>query len=197
MALLAVSGMLAIPAPGRGVEVDPGRFKLIKLDLRFDRIVANDMWLEKIAEGFMWVEGPAWNREGEYLLFSDIPSNAVFKWKEGEGVSRFLTASGYTGKTSFEGKEPGSNGLTFDPAGRLVLCQHGDRRIARLERNGRTTSLAERYEGKRLNSPNDLVFKSNGDLYFTDRLSAWPRDSTILGRKSRSRESTASRRTVG
>ena len=89
--------------------------------------MASDARLEKIADGFTWVEGPVWNREGGYPLFSDIPSNAVFKWKEGEGTSRFLTASGYAGNASFEGKEPGSNGLTFDSAGRLVLCQHGDR----------------------------------------------------------------------
>jgi len=143
-------------------------FQIVRLEPRFDKLVPSDAKLEKIAEGFTWVEGPVWNREGRYLLFSDIPKNSVFKWKEGEGVSLFLNFSGYTGSASFEGQEPGSNGLTFDAAGRLVLCAHGDRRIARLEPDGRKITLADRYEGKRINSPNDLVFKSNGDLYFTD-----------------------------
>jgi gluconolactonase len=142
--------------------------KIISLDPRFDRLVPKDAVLEKVADGFTWVEGPAWNREGGYLLFSDIPSNSVFRWKEGEGVTIYLKPSGYTGSTPFKGREPGSNGLTFDSSGRLVLCEHGDRRISRLEKDGTKTTLADRYEGKRLNSPNDAVFKSNGDLYFTD-----------------------------
>ena len=142
--------------------------KVVSLDPRFDRLVPRDAKLEKIADGFTWVEGPVWNRKGQYLLFSDIPKNSVFKWKEGEGVSLFLNPSGYTGSAPFEGQEPGSNGLTFDSVGRLVLCAHGDRRIARLEPDGRKITLADRYQGKRINSPNDLVFKSNGDLYFTD-----------------------------
>jgi len=141
---------------------------IVRLDARFDKLVPRDAKLEKIADGFTWVEGPVWNRKGRYLLFSDIPKNSVFKWKEGEGVSLFLNPSGYTGSAPFEGPEPGSNGLTYDAAGRLVLCAHGDRRIARLEPDGRKITLADRYEGKRINSPNDLVFKSNGDLYFTD-----------------------------
>jgi gluconolactonase len=109
-----------------------------------------------------------WNRRENYLLFSDIPTNSVIKWQESKGTSTFLKPSGYTGKMPFEGPEPGSNGLTYDSESRLVLAQHGDRRIARLEKNGRRTALVDRYEGKRINSPNDLVFKSNGDLYFTD-----------------------------
>jgi len=141
---------------------------IVRLDARFDKLVPRDAKLEKIADGFTWVEGPVWNRKGQYLLFSDIPKNSVFKWKEGEGVSLFLNPSGYTGSAPFEGPEPGSNGLTYDAAGRLVLCAHGDRRIARLEPDGRKVALADRYDGKRINSPNDLVFKSNGDLYFTD-----------------------------
>jgi gluconolactonase len=130
--------------------------------------VPPDAVLEKVADGFAWVEGPVWDRKNGHLLFSDIPNNSVFKRQEGTGVSLFLKPSGYTGETPFEGREPGSNGLAFDPEGRLVLCEHGDRRIARLESDGRKTTLADRYKGRRLNGPNDLVFKSNGDLYFTD-----------------------------
>ncbi|HYY25368.1 MAG TPA: SMP-30/gluconolactonase/LRE family protein, partial [Candidatus Udaeobacter sp.] len=141
---------------------------VVRLDRRFDKLVPSNVKIEKITGGHKWVEGPAWNRKEGYLLFSDVPNNSIYKWQEGNGESLFLKPSGYTGKTPFEGPEPGSNGLAFDPAGRLVLAEHGDRRIARLEKNGRKTTLVDRHEGKRINSPNDLVFKSNGDLYFTD-----------------------------
>ena len=141
---------------------------LISLDPRFDQLVSKDAKLEKIADGFTWAEGPVWNKQEDYLLFSDIPSNTVYKWKAGEGTNVYLRASGYSSARPFEGKEPGSNGLTFDSAGRLVLCRHGDRQIGRLEDDGHIATLADRYNGHRINSPNDLVFKSNGDLYFTD-----------------------------
>ena len=136
-------------------------------DPRFDQLVPPTAKIEKLAEGFIWAEGPIWIREGGYLLFSDVPTNAVYKWKAHQGVTEFLKPSGYTG-TIPRGGEPGSNGLTVDSQGRLTLCEHGDRRVARLEKDGRKTTLADRYEGKRFNSPNDLVYKSNGDLYFTD-----------------------------
>jgi len=142
--------------------------QIVRLDPRFEKIVPNDAKVEKVAEGFMWAEGPVWNRANGYLLFSDVPNNSIIKWKAGEGVSVFLKPSGYTGTESFTGREPGSNGLTFDSEGRLVFCQHGDRRISRLEKGGTRTTLVDKFQGKRLNSPNDLVFKSNGDLYFTD-----------------------------
>lgn len=138
------------------------------LDPRFDRLVPKDAKLEKIADGFTWVEGPVWDKQSGYLLFSDIPANAVYQWKPGKGVSLFLKNSGYSGATRFTGKEPGSNGLTFDAQGRLVLCRHGDRQIGRLESNGTIVPLADHYDEHKINSPNDLVFKSNGDLYFTD-----------------------------
>ncbi len=108
-----------------------------------------------------------WDRKGRFLLFSDVPQNTVFKWQEGKGVSVFLKPSGYTGSIPRAG-EPGTTGLLLDRDGRLVLCQHGDRRVARLESDGKFTTLAGTYMGKRFNSPNDGVFKSNGDLYFTD-----------------------------
>ena len=141
---------------------------VVRLDSRFDKLVPSNLKIEKIAGGHKWVEGPVWNRQEGYLLFSDIPKNSIYRWQEDRGESLFLKPSGYTGKAPFGGLEPGSNGLAFDPAGRLVLAEHGDRRIARLERSGRKTTLVDRYEGKRINSPNDLVFKSNGDVYFTD-----------------------------
>jgi gluconolactonase len=138
------------------------------MDPRFDRLVPPDASIEKIAEGFTWVEGPLWHKWGGYLLFSDIPANSVYKWKPGEGVRLLLKPSGYTGTSPFSGREPGSNGLALDVDGRLVLCQHGDRQVARLDDDGRFITLADRYREYRFNSPNDLVFKSNGDLYFTD-----------------------------
>jgi gluconolactonase len=138
-----------------------------RIDPRFDQLVPRDARVERLAEGFDWSEGPVWDKKGNYLLFSDVPLNTVFKWEEGKGVSIFLKPSGYTGAVP-RGGEPGSNGLLMDSQGRLILCQHGDRRVARLEQDGKFTTLADRYMGKRFNSPNDGVFKSNGDLYFTD-----------------------------
>ncbi|HZE70892.1 MAG TPA: SMP-30/gluconolactonase/LRE family protein [Pyrinomonadaceae bacterium] len=146
----------------------PTTARIVKLDPRFDRLVPKNAALEKVADGFAWAEGPVWNRAGGFLLFSDVPNNSIIKWKAGEGASVFLKPSGYTGAEPFTGREPGSNGLIFDSEGRLVFCQHGDRRISRLEKDGSKTILVDNYQGKRLNSPNDLVFKSNGDLYFTD-----------------------------
>jgi gluconolactonase len=138
-----------------------------RLDPRLDALLPAGAQIEVLAKGFEWSEGPVWVRRGEYLLFSDIPKNVVLKWKEREDISEFLKPSGYAG-TEARGGEPGSNGLTVDAQGRLVLCEHGDRRISRLNQDRTKTTLADRYQGKRFNSPNDLTYKSNGDLYFTD-----------------------------
>jgi gluconolactonase len=167
LASLALALMATSPLPAIAEQEQP-TIRIVRHDPRFDQLVPRGAVLEQAVDGYTWVEGPVWNRQGAYLLFSEIPSNSIYKWKEGTGVSLFLKPSGYSGSQPFPGPEPGSNGLAFDSAGRLVLCQHGDRRIARLEADGRKTTLADRYEGKRLNSPNDLVLKSNGDLYFTD-----------------------------
>jgi gluconolactonase len=136
-----------------------------RLDPELDTLLANDAVIEKLAHGFDWSEGPVW-MPGGHLLFSDVPMNTIFKWSERGGVSIFLQPSGYSGATP-RGGEPGSNGLTRDRRGRLIACQHGDRRVARLQ-NGKWVSIADRFEGKRFNSPNDVVQKSNGDFYFTD-----------------------------
>lgn len=161
---MSPTGCVGIERPGYAT-VDA---RIVGQTPRFDRLIPQGTVVEKIADGFTWVEGPVWHREGEFLLFSDIPSNRILKWKAGEGTSVFLTPSGYTGREPFTGKEPGSNGVTLDRQGRLVFCAHGDRRIARVEPDGNRTTLAFRYADRHLNSPNDLVFKSNGDLYFTD-----------------------------
>ena len=136
-----------------------------RLDPALDALLAKDAVIEKLAEGFDWSEGPVW-MPGGYLLFSDVPLNTIFKWSQRGGVTTFLQPSGYTG-TAPRGGEPGSNGLTRDKQGRLIACQHGDRRVARWE-NGKFVAVADKFEGKRFNSPNDVVVKSNGDIYFTD-----------------------------
>src|SRR5436853_6572689 len=91
-----------------------------RLDARLDRLVPKNARLEKLCDGYHWVEGPVWNRKENYLLFSDIPANAIIKWKAGDGMKQYLKPSGYTGSAPFEGREPGSNGLTYDAAGRLI-----------------------------------------------------------------------------
>jgi len=142
--------------------------QLESLDPRFDTLIAPGTKIEKIADDLMWSEGPLWDAKTKSLLFSDIPRNVVMKWNADKGVSKFLEASGYTGAAPFTGREPGSNGLTFDPQGRLTLCQHGDRRISRREADGTMVPVAVGFNGKKLNSPNDLVYDNHGALYFTD-----------------------------
>lgn len=180
IALPLILAVAVVLNPGTGATPRPQNattpaVPIVRLDPRFDKLVPRDSVVEKIADGIEWAEGPVWNRAGGFLLFSDAPNNTIFKWKRGEGVSVFLKPSGYTGAAPFQGREPGSNGLAFDKEGRLVFCAHGDRRIARVEKDGSKTTLADKYMGKRINSPNDLVFKSNGDLYFTDPPFGLPR----------------------
>ena len=139
-----------------------------RLDPALDALVPLDARIEMLAEGFAWAEGPVWRKHGGYLLFSDVPGNTIHKWREGEALSVFLRPSGHTAGQP-PGRELGSNGLTLDARGALVMADHGNRQVARLDETKFTKqTLADRFEGKRLNSPNDLVFHSNGDLYFTD-----------------------------
>jgi len=166
---LSVAGLVSVTrAPAQARAGYPAIGRIERLDPRFDSMVPPGTVLEKVADGILWAEGPLWDRSEGSLLFSDVPRNGVFRWKEGAGITQFLRESGYHGSQPFAGPEPGSNGLAFDREGRLVMCQHGNRRIVRRERDGSFTVLADRYQGKRLNSPNDLVYRSNGDLYFTD-----------------------------
>jgi len=146
--------------------------KVHRLDPALDEILPPDARIELLAAGFEWAEGPLWIKDaaaknGGYLIFSDIPRNSVMKWEEGIGISLFMKPSGYTGITDY-GKEPGCNGLALDPQGRILFCEHGDRRVSVLTKDGGKLTLADRYEGKRLNSPNDLVVHSSGAIYFTD-----------------------------
>ncbi|MBW3624576.1 MAG: SMP-30/gluconolactonase/LRE family protein [Armatimonadetes bacterium] len=158
---------LSPPSRAQDTKNFPTLGRIHRLDPALDRLLAPDARLEVIASGFEWTEGPVWVRDGGYLLFSDIPRNSIIKWKEGVGTTLFMKPSGYTGVADY-GYEPGSNGLMIDPQGRLVMCEHGDRRVSRMRWDGGKQTLVDSYMGKRLNSPNDGTFKSNGDLYFTD-----------------------------
>ncbi len=146
--------------------------KLEKLTAEFDQLVPADTKIEVVAKGFTWTEGPVWIGGADgHLLFTDIPRNSIFKYqpgaKPGQEISLFMCPSGYTGVTYY-GLEPGSNGLFVDKQGRLCMCEHGDRRVSALTPNGGKITLADKFEGKRFNSPNDGVVMSNGDIYFTD-----------------------------
>ena len=142
--------------------------QVIRKDPGLDAIVPAGTQIEKLAEGFLFTEGPVWWPEAGGLLFSDPNANTIYRWTDDEGLSAFRAKSGYTGVDIGEYGQPGSNGLALDGEGRLTINEHGNRRVTRLEKNGVVTVLADSFEGKRLNSPNDLVYKSDGSLYFTD-----------------------------
>jgi gluconolactonase len=152
-----------------GVDVQT---RIERLDPALDRIVAPGTKIEKLADGFGFTEGPVWvnGTDGAdgYLLFSDPNNNTIYKWTTDGRVDVFRTHSGYTGADIARYHQPGSNGLAIDPQGRLTIDEHGNRRVTRIEKNGTLTVLADRFDGKRLNSPNDLVYRSDGTLYFTD-----------------------------
>lgn len=143
-----------------------------RMDSALDNLISVDAQAEIIAEGFDWSEGPVWIEKERMLLFSDVPKNIVYKWTETNDLEKYLEPSGYTGSPP-RGGEMGSNGLTLNNEGQLVLCQHGDRRVAVLNSDFNNPSadfktLASEYEGKKFNSPNDVVFDKLGNFYFTD-----------------------------
>ena len=141
------------------------------LDPRMEDLIDKNAKIELLAEGFDWAEGPVWVERLNGVLFSDVPNNKVYMWNEKKGLSIFIEPSGMT-NYSPTNKSDGSNGLALDKNGNLILCQHGDRTIARLKKwnfkNPSFDIIVEKYEGKRLNSPNDLVFDKSGSIYFTD-----------------------------
>ncbi|MFM2001357.1 MAG: gluconolactonase [Planctomycetota bacterium] len=164
-AACAAFALIAIVPTARAETI--GRIE--KLDEAFETLVAPDAKIEVLASGFTWTEGPVWVEDGQggHLLFTDIPRNSIFRWTPARGIELFMHPSGYTGNT-FYGLEPGANGLAIDPQGRLVCCEHGDRRVSVLTPGGGKMTLVDSFEGKRLNSPNDLCFDSAGSIYFTD-----------------------------
>ena len=156
-------------------QIGPTQFvktEIVQVDPALETIVSPDAKLEKLAGGFLFTEGPVWvpatATTSGYLLFSDPNNNTIYRWSPEGQVSVFRAKSGYNGFNVGEYHQPGSNGLTLDSKGRLTINQHGNRRVIRVEPRGNITVLADRYEGKRLNSPNDLVYRSDGALYFTD-----------------------------
>jgi len=172
---VAVLGLLDMRSGSAESPRTLGRVEV--LDERMESLFARDAKIEILASGFTWTEGPLWVPPGAQvdgcdsptgcLLFSDIPRNTIFRWTPGKGIDTFLNPSGYTGQ-EYYGLEPGSNGLTLDNDGRLTMCEHGDRRVSVLSVGGGKQTLVDRYQGKRLNSPNDLIFDRSGNLYFTD-----------------------------
>jgi gluconolactonase len=162
--------------------------KIISFDPAFDKLIDVTEPITVIAEGYEWSEGPVWVKNGGYLLFSDVPKNTIFKWKNSE-TSVFLSPSGYTGIGNYS-NEPGSNGLTISNDGQLLSCEHGDRRISKMPLNGKggKVTLSDNFNGKRFNSPNDLVEAKNGNIYFTDPPYGLPkyekdssRETTLFG----------------
>jgi gluconolactonase len=143
--------------------------KIISIDPKFSELISLDSQIELLGEGFVWTEGPVWISGSDCLLFSDVPKNTIYKWKKGEEISVFMNPSGYTGVKPYS-NEPGSNGLSISNDGYLIACEHGDRRISKmpLSIKGGKVTLADKWQGKRFNSPNDLVQSDKGIIYFTD-----------------------------
>ncbi|HZD52835.1 MAG TPA: SMP-30/gluconolactonase/LRE family protein [Woeseiaceae bacterium] len=169
--LLPVLAAVTSPALARA-ESDVDAPRIERLSPALDALVPTGAAIEVIATGFQWTEGPLWIESQQMLLFSDVPANAVYAWREGDGVHEWLKPSGYTSSKP-RGGEPGANGLALDAGGRLLLCQHGDRRIARMraplaQPTAEYETVAARYERRRFNSPNDLVVDSAGNVWFTD-----------------------------
>ncbi|MFD2718976.1 SMP-30/gluconolactonase/LRE family protein [Hymenobacter monticola] len=168
--LLLLSFSAAIPA----ATAQPARFTTTGRVLRhapaLDQLLAPDAQIEIVAAGFSHLEGPVWVPDSSMLLFNDTKTRTLYRWTAARGLSKFLENSGYTGRLPY-GDEPGSNGLALDDHGNLLVCEHGDRRLARLplaEKSGKI-SLTDHYKGQRYNSPNDvLAHPTNGSLYFTD-----------------------------
>ena len=162
------AGSNPFPADAVGVE-NSTPLKVDRLDASSDRIIPADARLERVATGYTWTEGPVWAKNS--LFFADIPGNSILKWNAGAGASTFLKPSGYKGSIPYGGPEAGSNGMTLDSLGRLTVAGHAQRNVFRLESldpAATVTILADSYQGKRLNSPNDLVYSSDSALYFTD-----------------------------
>jgi gluconolactonase len=187
LAVFGINGPLSNPPTNyiyvRGARLDfypgtPGpiaitpaevNVQVVRADPKFDAIVGPNPKIWKLAEGFQFTEGPIWVASQRSLLFSDPNSNVIYRYDpEATRLEVFRTPSGYSGADIAEYGQPGSNGLTLDARGRLTIDQHGNRRVIRLSNDGTETVLADRYRGKRLNSPNDLVYRSDGTLYFTD-----------------------------
>ncbi|MGA2882792.1 MAG: SMP-30/gluconolactonase/LRE family protein [Bryobacteraceae bacterium] len=159
LATLALSASVLFAQPAAQTAIR-------RIDPALDKLLSPSAKVEKVAGGFQFIEGPVWYRKGGNLFFSDIPGNVIMQWSPTGGATVFrnhIFAGEYPA-----GKQVGTNGLTLDKQGNIIAAEHGNRRISRISHDGKLTVLADRYEGKRLNSPNDVVVKKNGDIYFTD-----------------------------
>ncbi len=150
-----------------------GEMSVERLDPELDKLIPADPKLELLAEGFGWAEGPVWDAKTGELLFSDVPGNVIHAWKDGK-IREFMRPSGYSGNDP-AWRSSGSNGLAFDAKGRLLIAEHGDRRVSVLTENGGKETVADRFEGKRFNSPNDIAVHSLGPIYFTDPIYGLPK----------------------
>jgi gluconolactonase len=169
VSMMNVTHVAADSSAVQADALDAAPLKFDRLDPAADEIVPKGAKLERVATGFTWTEGTVW--AGDSLYFADIPANTIHKWTPGKGVSIFLQPSGYKGSAPYGGPEPGSNGMTLDVDGRLTVAGHAQRDVYRfesLDSGAPITILADLYQGKKLNSPNDLVYRSDGSLYFTD-----------------------------
>src|SRR6266545_5975015 len=172
------SATLDFYSPDKLSKAREVKLQVDKNDVALDAIIPANAKLEKLADGFAFTEGPVWidahnpavapDSDEGFLLFSDPNNNVIYRMTPDGDVQVYRTKSGYSGENIGEYRQPGSNGLTTDEQGRLTICQHGNRRVVRIEKNGLTTVLADHFNGKRLNSPNDLVYRSDGALFFTD-----------------------------
>lgn len=162
---MIVALAVALPAAAQ-TEAPAGAGVIIRHDARFDALVPTGATIEKVADGFVFLEGPVWRKADSRLFYSDLRGNAIYQWTATEGV-RDVAKPFFAGDgTGLRGVGP--NGITLDAEGRLLACVYGSRSVIRLEKDGTRTTLAERFEGKRLNSPNDLVVARDGTVYFTD-----------------------------
>jgi gluconolactonase len=134
-----------------------------------EAVAAPDALIEQLADGFVWSEGPVWVKDGGYLVFSDVPANTMYRWSQAQGASVFLKPSGYDGPPTTIFRESGSNGMALDATGALLVCDHGNRSLSKVDlKTRKKIILLDRYEGKRFNSPNDLAVARSGAIYFTD-----------------------------
>ncbi|WP_209347175.1 SMP-30/gluconolactonase/LRE family protein [Pontixanthobacter sp. CEM42] len=170
--LVASTALAVIGCSGRGADDAAAGAKsdfLEVLDPAFFDLVARDVQLEQLGDGYQWSEGPAWDTKRSQLYFTDVPGNVAYVWKEGEGVKTFLDPSGVGSDNAAGFREAGANGLLIGRNGKLLVCNHGRRAVEELDiDSGERTVLVDRFEGKAFNSPNDIIEKSDGTLFFTD-----------------------------
>lgn len=168
-ALPLIALLAACTTPDAPTPAYPAIGRLTAFDPAFHDVIARDARIERLADGFTWAEGPAWIRDGGYLLFTDVPENRLYRWSQADGLTVFLEPSGYGGPPTDTLREPGANGLSAEPGGTVLLADSGNRLVARLDpATRRKTPLATHYDGRRFNSPNDIVRRSDGAVFFTD-----------------------------